>query len=222
VDAPRLAGQLDADPTRRAADERADPARIVSWFPAAYVAWLALVALQRLYELQLTRTRLRALSESERAQTGDAPWTWRAMVALHAGLIVLPACEVFLLDRRPPIWMFAVAVVVFAGAQALRYWAIASAGRAWNARAVVAPSMTVSEHGPYRFVRHPNYLAVLIEFTAVPLGGGAWISWILLNALHAPVLAARIRGEERLLGRLPEWRASMAHKGRFWPRRTTA
>jgi methyltransferase len=78
--------------------------------------------------------------------------------------------------------------------------------------------MSVSERGPYRFIRHPNYLAVLIEFSAVPLGGGAWISWAVLNVLHAPVLAARIRGEERLLEDLPRWRERMSRKGRFWPR----
>jgi methyltransferase len=142
------------------------------------------------------------------------------MVALHAGLIVLPACEVAFLERRPPAALFAVAAGAFVLAQVLRYWAIRSAGIAWNARAVVAPSMRVSERGPYRYVRHPNYLAVLIEFSAVPFGGGAWISWIVLNALHAPVLAARIRGEERLLAGLPDWRARMAHKGRLLPRRT--
>ena len=140
------------------------------------------------------------------------------MVALHAALVVLPACETFVLERRPPTWLCAIALLAFAAAQVLRYWAIASAGKAWNARAVVAPSMQVSDRGPYRFVRHPNYLAVLIEFSAVPLAGGAWISWLVLNVLHAPVLAARIRGEERLLATLPEWQQRMSAKGRFWPR----
>jgi methyltransferase len=133
---------------------------------------------------------------------------------------VLPLCEVLFLDRRPPAWLFVGAVVAFAVAQGLRYWAIASAGKAWNARAVVAPSMTVSERGPYRWVRHPNYVAVIVEFSAVPLAGGAWIAWIVLNALHAPVLAARIRGEEKLLAALPEWKLRMESKGRFLPRST--
>lgn len=217
----------------------------MSRFEAAYAAWLAFVALQRAFELALTRARLRsshrsrstpssdslgahshsahshsADTHSADSNSADTPWTWRAMVTLHAGLIVLPACEVFLFGSRPPAALFVVAIGAFLAAQVLRYWAIHSAGPAWNARAVVAPSMTVSTRGPYRFVRHPNYLAVIVEFSAIPLGGGAWISWIVLNLAHAPVLAARIRGEERLLARLPEWNERMAAKGRFWPRRT--
>ncbi len=192
----------------------------MSWFPFAYATLLALVALQRIVELVITRQRLRALPVDERARSADGTWTWRAMVAVHASLVVLPACEVFVFDRHPPPWLFCTALIAFAAAQVLRYWAIASAGTAWNARAVVAPSMQVSDRGPYRFVRHPNYLAVLVEFSAVPLAGGAWISWIVLNALHAPVLAARIRGEERLLATLPEWKERMSAKGRFWPRAT--
>lgn len=192
----------------------------MSWFQTAYFALLACVALQRISELVLTHRRLRALPAEERAQVADGAWTWRAMVALHTALIVLPACEVLLLRRRPPTWLFFAALVAFVAAQALRYWAIASAGPAWNARAVVAPSMTVSERGPYRWVRHPNYVAVIIEFSAVPLAGGAWIAWIVLNALHTPVLAARIRGEEKLLATLPEWRSRMGAKGRFLPRAT--
>jgi methyltransferase len=190
------------------------------WFPAAYDVLLAIVALQRAAELALTRRRIAALPPEERAHVADGAWTWRAMVALHTGLIVMPACEVHFFARRPAPWLFFGALAAFAIAQGLRYWAIASAGSAWNARAVVAPSMTVSQRGPYRFVRHPNYAAVLIEFSAVPLAGGAWISWIVLNALHAPVLAARIRGEEKLLATLPEWRRSMLSKGRFLPRST--
>jgi methyltransferase len=188
------------------------------WFPAAYYVLLGVVALQRVAELVLTHRRLAALPADERARVADGAWTWRAMVALHTALIVMPACEVHFLERRPQPWLFFGALAAFAAAQGLRYWAIASAGPAWNARAVVAPSMTVSERGPYRFVRHPNYAAVLVEFSAVPLAGGAWIAWIVLNALHAPVLSARIRGEEKLLAALPEWSSRMGSKGRFLPR----
>ncbi len=110
------------------------------------------------------------------------------------------------------------ALVVFAAAQGLRYWAIRPLGAAWNVRARVTPALGVSTRGPYRFVRHPNYLAVVLEFLAVPLALGSWRSTLLLNLVHAPILARRIRREEALLFRIPAYAAAMSSKGRLLPR----
>jgi len=93
-----------------------------------------------------------------------------------------------------------------------------SLGPAWNARAVVDPSQAVVVRGPYRWIRHPNYLAVLLEFTAIPLAFGAPLSWVVLNLLHAPLIVRRIQAEERALHALPGYAAAMETKARFLPR----
>jgi methyltransferase len=179
-------------------------------------AALAAIVLERLFELALSRRRVRRLS-------GDRPGgelEWLALVLVHAALLLLPPLEArFLGARAPDPWMWA-SIAALLLAQALRYWCVLALGPAWNARAVVDPALGFVERGPYRWVRHPNYLAVLLEFSALPLLFGAWRSWILLNLLHLPLIARRIAGEERLLRRIPGYSARMEHKGRFLPRRS--
>ncbi len=189
--------------------------------PLAYGAWLGFVALQRLVELGVSRRNLRRIArdpEASAARAAEGPRAWAAMVALHASLLVLPPIEIVLCDRRPPSWLAWSAFAVFVLAQALRAWTLATLGRAWNARGVVAPSIPIVTRGPYRFVRHPNYLAVVLEVLSIPLGGGAYGSLGLLTVLLVPVLARRIRGEEALLARVPGWTAWFADKGRLLPR----
>jgi methyltransferase len=176
---------------------------------------VAVLAAERVFELALTRARLR----SGRGAPTHGALEWSALVAVHVALLALPPLEAFALGTRAPEPVVWTAVAVALAAQALRYWCILSLGRAWNARAVVDPGLGVVERGPYRWVRHPNYAAVFLEFTAVPLAFGAWRSWILLNALHLPLIARRIRGEEELLRRVPGYSERMEGKGRFLPRR---
>jgi methyltransferase len=84
-------------------------------------------------------------------------------------------------------------------------------------RAVVPRDLVPVARGPYRYVRHPNYLAVVIEFAALPLAGGARFSALALSALNALVLADRVRAEERLLEARPGYARLFAGKARFIP-----
>jgi methyltransferase len=136
------------------------------------------------------------------------------MVAAHAGLLTLPLLEVWGHPDRRPRWEWAAVLV---GATALRVWSIRSLGVAWNARAAVPDSLQPVTSGPYRYVRHPNYVAVIAEFAALPLIAGAWMSALALSALNAVVLAHRITGEERLLERSPDYRRAFGRRARFIP-----
>ena len=188
---------------------------LVGGLTLPYAALLAVVALQRIAELVWSRRNLRALDDPRAA---ESPAAFRAMVIVHVGLIALPALEAS--ARATPVasWVFAAGLALFALAQALRYWALSALGRAWNARAVVDPGLGVVTRGPYRWIRHPNYVAVMIEFISVPLAGGAWISLVVLNAVHALVLARRVRAEEERLDEIPGYAEAMHDKARFLPR----
>ncbi|TAH34457.1 MAG: hypothetical protein EYC70_16075 [Planctomycetota bacterium] len=187
-------------------------------FPPLYAGLLGVTAAQRLAELAWSRRNLRRQARSP----GVAAASRRAfagMVALHAGLIVLPGLEVLWRGRGAPAALAVPAGLAWGLAQALRYWSLQALGTAWNVRAVVSSEAGIVSRGPYRWIRHPNYLAVILEFLAIPAAGGAWIALLALNLAHAPVLARRIRAEERLLFRIPGYREQMGGKGRFLPRR---
>ncbi len=136
------------------------------------------------------------------------------MVAAHVGLVTLPLVEVWGHPERRPRLTWA---VVLAAATALRIWSIASLGDAWNVRAAVPENIEPVTNGPYRHLRHPNYVAVIAEFAAIPLIAGAWKSAVFLSALNAAVLADRIPAEEELLDASPAYRRAFAGRARFIP-----
>lgn len=186
--------------------------------PAASLVLLGLFVAERCIELAISRARLRRAA----GRKAGGALEWSAMVALHASLLVLPPIEALVLGSRAPTWLLVVAILAAAGAQGLRYWCIATLGAAWNARAQVDRNLHVVDRGPYRWIRHPNYAAVLIEFVALPAAFGAWRAGLLLSLLHAPLIARRIRAEERLLEEVPGYMQRMGSKGRFWPRRSSS
>jgi methyltransferase len=179
--------------------------------PAWYVALVAAVGVQRLRELSLSRRYERGL-RGRRAAARSYP----LMVAAHVGLCTLPLVEVAARRRRPGAaalaWLGVLAV-----ATGLRWWSIRSLGGSWNVRAVVPDDLHPVTTGPYRFLRHPNYLAVALEFLALPLAGGATWSAVGLSLLDAAVLADRIRAEERLLARVPGYEEAFRDRPRLVP-----
>ena len=86
--------------------------------------------------------------------------------------------------------------------QALRWWTISTLGRRWTTRIMVLPGAPLVENGPFRLLRHPNYLGVMLEIVGVPLIGGCWRSMLVLGALHGGFLIYRMRIENRALREL--------------------
>jgi methyltransferase len=165
--------------------------------PVAYTALVGAVALERLFELyRAERNRRRALARGG-IESGEGHYP--SMVALHAGFLVACPLEVWLLGR-PFVPALALAMLgLLALSMALRYWAIATLGERWCTRIVVVPGEAAIVSGPYRFLRHPNYLAVVIEIVALPLVHTAYLTAVVASALNAWLLAVRIGAEERAL-----------------------
>jgi methyltransferase len=181
----------------------------------AYVALLALVALSRVVELAHSRRNERALRAEGACEAGGARFA--TMFALHAALFAFPLAEVFGLDRRFDPRLGWPALALLAGATALRLLVIRTLGRFWNAKAVVSPATEVCDRGPYRLVRHPNYVAVAAEMAALPLVYSAWISAIVLSAWNAVLIARRVAAEEVALFAIPTYAEKMGAKARFLP-----
>jgi methyltransferase len=122
------------------------------------------------------------------------------MVAVHTAFPLVCAAEVVGLHRGWPGALGVAALAFALAAQALRWWAVATLGWRWTTRIIVVDGAGPVTGGPYRFLRHPNYLAVMVEAVAVPLIHGAWLAALVFAAANGALLAVRIPAEERALG----------------------
>ena len=163
----------------------------------AYIVLIVAVALERLAELLISRRNLAWARSQGGVEFGFGHYPF--MVVLHAGLLVACLIEA---AQRPFIpvlgWsMFAVVVL----AQALRWWCITTLGPRWNTRIVVIPGLSLVASGPYRWLRHPNYVAVVVEGIALPLVHTGWITAVVFTVLNAGLLTVRISAENAAMTR---------------------
>lgn len=168
----------------------------------AYGGLVALVGLERLAELFVSK-RNAAWSFARGGQEFGQKH-YPAMVVLHSALLAGCVAEVMLVDR-PFVaalgWPMLVVVVL---SQGLRWWCIATLGRQWNTRVIIVPDMTLVRRGPYRWLRHPNYVAVVAEGVALPLVHTAWVTALAFTVLNAVLLKVRIASEEAALRQLAQ------------------
>jgi methyltransferase len=173
---------------------------------ALYYLLLAAIVGERLVELAITR-RNRAWAFSHGGlEVGENHYRW--MVAVHSAFLIACAAEVWLLDRPFEAALGLPMLGLLALSMALRYWAVTTLGKRWTTRVVCVPGLPVVTGGPYRFVRHPNYVAVIVEMFALPLVHSAWITAIVFSVANLLVLRTRIRVEEAALDQYNDYRAS--------------
>ena len=164
----------------------------------------------RLAEVVWSARNLRRAGGGSQAAPRSFPLMVSINVALF-GLCIVPR------RRRPPLVLELAALTGLLAAVGLRLWVIACLGPAWNVKAVVPKRMEVVTRGPYGWIRHPNYLAVILEFAALPVAVGAYPEAVALSAANAAVLVPRIRAEEELLDRVPGYREAFAGVPRLLP-----
>lgn len=179
-----------------------------------YLLFLGLLAGERVIELAISRRNARAALAAGARETGQRHY--RAMAAFHGLFLVSCAAEAIGLHRRFPAAVEIAALAGAVGAQGLRYWAIAALGERWNVRIITIPNAAPVTRGPYRYIRHPNYLAVALEMICVPLVHGCWWTAIAFSLGNAVLLRVRIQAEERALG--PQYAVAFSHRPRFLPR----
>ncbi len=164
---------------------------------ALFLALLLAVGVERVAELVVSeRNRRWSLSQGG-VESGGGHYP--PMVLLHTGLLVGALVEVLAADRPFHGWLGWPMLALALAAQALRWWCIATLGRQWCTRVVVVPGLSAVTGGPYRFLRHPNYLAVVVEGFALPLVHTAWVTAAVFTVLNAALLRVRIRTEEQAL-----------------------
>jgi methyltransferase len=168
----------------------------MGWYALLIVA----VALERLAELLVSRRNLAWSRAHGGTEFGKSHYP--VMVVLHTGLLAACLIEAILLHSPfiPALGWPMLAIVL--GAQGLRWWCIATLGPQWNTRVVVVPGAARVARGPYRFLSHPNYLAVAAEGAALPLVHTAWITTLVFSVLNAALLRTRIKVENAALASL--------------------
>ena len=169
------------------------PPAPVTWGLALY---MAVLLVERVVELAVSRRNVRALRAQGASEYGARHFP--LLVFIHTLFPLGLVAEVMGLRARPgalwPVWL-----ALLLGAQTLRFAAMRALGRFWSVRVLAIPGAPLVRRGPYRFWRHPNYLAVTLELLAAPLLFGAWRTALGVSVLNAVALGVRIRVEERAL-----------------------
>ncbi|HEU4361143.1 MAG TPA: isoprenylcysteine carboxyl methyltransferase family protein [Mycobacterium sp.] len=163
-----------------------------------YALLIAAVGIERLVELLLSQRNARWAFAHGGVEFGRGHYP--AMVTVHAGLLAGCLTEVWAAPRGFIAWLGWPALAVVAASQALRWWCIATLGRRWNTRVIVIPGAPLVRRGPYRWLHHPNYVAVTAEGLALPLVHTAWLTAAGFTVANALILTVRLRVENTALG----------------------
>lgn len=150
-------------------------------------AIMIFVTLQRISELVIAQINTKALMAGGAVEFGRSHYP--IMVSMHASWLAVLWGSVGGAPVNMPL------LAVFAVLQGLRIWVLATLGRRWTTRIIVPQNEPVIVSGPFRFVRHPNYLVVIAEIAILPLIFGlVWVA-VIYSALNAAMLWVRIRAE---------------------------
>lgn len=181
----------------------------------AFLALLAAVGAGRLIELGISRRNQKRMRAGGARLVPDFHFLW--MVLWHGGILLGAAAEVIFL--RPP-FLPALAVpmmLLFVFSNLLRWWVIRALAVHWNVQVMDSASLGVVSHGPYRWIRHPNYVAVFLEVVSLPLLHTAWRTALVAGVVTVFVVSRRLAVEEAVLLQNPAYREAMGAKPRFLP-----
>jgi methyltransferase len=163
-----------------------------------YYLLILAVCIERLVELLVAKRNARWAFAHGGKEFGHNHYP--VMVTLHATLLLGCAIEVSTLHRPFIGWLGWPMLAVVAVSQALRWWCVMTLGRRWNTLVIVVPNAPLVRRGPYRWLHHPNYVAVVAEGLALPLVHTAWLTAVGFTLANALLLTVRIRIENSALG----------------------
>jgi methyltransferase len=162
-----------------------------------YVLLVVAVGVERLAEMVVATRNARWAFAHGGVESGRGHYP--VMAAMHTALLVACIAEVAVADRPFLPWLGWPMLALVVASQALRWWCVATLGHQWNTRVIVVPGLPLVSAGPYQWLRHPNYVAVVVEVAALPLVHTAWVTALVFTLANAAVLAVRIPVEERAL-----------------------
>jgi methyltransferase len=181
-----------------------------------YFLFLGLFALRKVVDqVRSTRNVRRLQQERHILPSRDRAMSW--MLIAHVAFFVLTPLEVVLLGRTFLPALGIPMILLFVLATLLRWWATRLLGRQWNSKVVVPSDLRPVTSGPYRVVRHPNYLAISLELLSAGLIYSAYLSALVVGVLNLYSIVKRIRVEEEVLFQVPAYRSALGNKARLVP-----
>lgn len=162
-----------------------------------FILFLLLIGLQRISELFYAKRNERILKEKGAAEYDAGGY--KVIVIMHVMFFVSLVSERLFLETAYN-FLSPYLFVVFVLAQFLRYWAISSLGQYWNTKLLVLHGCEPVARGPYKYLRHPNYVAVVTELAVIPLIFSCYITAVVFSIINLGVLRRRIEIEEKALG----------------------
>ncbi len=163
-----------------------------------YLLLIVVVGLERVAELVISKRNLNWSRARGGIESGAGHYPF--MVVLHTGLLAGCLIESYYRPFVPAVGWPMLGLVV--GSQVLRWWCLSTLGRQWNTRVVIVPGAERISGGPYRYLAHPNYLAVIVEGAALPLVHTGWLTALIFTVLNAGLLRVRVRAENAALAGL--------------------
>lgn len=160
---------------------------------------LIFIILQRLVELKIAKRNEKWMKARGGIERGAKHYKW--FILVHSLFFISICLEVIIRDVSN-VKLNYVLFTIFMITQVLRIWCIRSLGEFWNTKIIISPEFSLVKSGPYKYVKHPNYIIVGIELFVVPLLFGAYITSIVFPLLHIILLTIRIPFEERALAEL--------------------
>lgn len=161
-----------------------------------------IVVIQRLIELAVARRNENWMRSQGAIEVGAAHYKW--MVMMHTAFFVSLLAEVLIAGRPLPVYWPAL-LAIFLLMQILRIWCLSSLGKFWNTKILILPGADVQKKGPYKWIRHPNYVIVTTELLVLPIIFGAYFTAGLFFVLNLWMLSVRIPAEERALRELTNY-----------------
>ncbi|WP_307439712.1 isoprenylcysteine carboxyl methyltransferase family protein [Bacillus sp. V2I10] len=179
-----------------------------------FYLFLIIIIVQRVSELLIARrneAHMKSMGGEEHCRDH-----YPLIVAVHLLFLLSFTLEVIVLNKEvSPLWMIILPIILIT--QVIRYWAVFSLGTFWNTKIIIVPDLEVVAKGPYRFMRHPNYLVVAVEILFLPIFFQAYATAILFTVLNAAILTIRIPAEEKALMQHTDYKKSFINKKRFIP-----
>jgi methyltransferase len=177
--------------------------------------FLLCIMIQRLAELMIAKRNEKWMKEQGAMEFGKGHYMF--MVMIHSLFFVSLLMEVSIFNKSlSAFWPFLLSAFILT--QIGRFWVLASLGKHWNTKIIVLPGMEPVSRGPYKYIKHPNYLIVSIELMVIPLLFNAFFTGLLFLVLNQIILYIRISHEEKALEKAADYKAVFLNQGKFFPR----